>query len=94
MAVARKRVVITGMGVLSSVGRNIPEFKEGLLNKKVGIETSEYYSQFFDGAYASEIKGEVDYPGLDPDLIGKLDKGALWGLSRWSRSTIRQWSNG
>lgn len=79
MAIARKRVVITGMGVLSSVGRNIPEFKEGLLNKKVGIEASEYYSDYFDGAVASEIKGELDYPDLDPSLTTKLDKGALWG---------------
>ncbi|MFT5593374.1 MAG: 3-oxoacyl-(acyl-carrier-protein) synthase [Oceanicoccus sp.] len=75
----RKRVVITGMGVLSSIGRNVPEFKQGLLDKKVGIEPSETYSEYFAGAYASEIKGEVDYPGLDPDLIDKLDKGALWG---------------
>ena len=75
----RKRVVITGMGVLSSIGRNVPEFKQGLLDKKVGIEPSETYSEYFEGAYASEIKGEVDYPGLDPDLITKLDKGALWG---------------
>ncbi len=79
MAIARKRVVITGMGVLSSVGRNIPEFKQGLLDKKVGIEPSEYYAQYFKGAVASEIKGEVDYPGLDPELTTKLDKGALWG---------------
>ncbi len=75
----RKRVVITGMGVLSSIGRNIPEFKQGLLDKKVGIKPSEIYSEYFAGAYASEIKGEVDYPGLDPDLTTKLDKGALWG---------------
>ena len=75
----RKRVVITGMGVLSSIGRNVPEFKQGLLDKKVGIEPSETYSEYFAGAYASEIKGDVDYPGLDPDLITKLDKGALWG---------------
>jgi 3-oxoacyl-(acyl-carrier-protein) synthase len=75
----RKRVVITGMGVLSSIGRNVPEFKQGLLDKKVGIEPSETYSKYFEGACASEIKGEVDYPGLDPDLITKLDKSALWG---------------
>ena len=79
MTIARKRVVITGMGVLSSVGRNIPEFKEGLLNKKVGIEPSEFYSEYFEGAVASEIKGELDYPGLDPELLTKLDKSALWG---------------
>lgn len=75
----RKRVVITGMGVLSSIGRTVPEFKQGLLDKKVGIEPSETYSEYFAGAYASEIKGEVDYPGLDPDLITKIDKSALWG---------------
>lgn len=79
MTSIRKRVVITGMGVLSSIGRNVPEFKQGLLDKKVGIEPSEFYSEYFSGAYASEIKGDVDYPGLDPDLITKIDKSALWG---------------
>ncbi|GAA6138076.1 beta-ketoacyl-[acyl-carrier-protein] synthase family protein [Arenicella sp. 4NH20-0111] len=75
----RKRVVITGMGVLSSIGRTVPEFKQGLLDKKIGIEPSETYSEYFTGAYASEIKGDVEYPDLDPDLVTKIDKSALWG---------------
>jgi len=79
MTHTRKRVVITGMGVLSSIGRSVPEFKQGLLDKKVGVEASETYREYFASAYASEIKGEVDYPGLDQDLITKLDKSALWG---------------
>ncbi|EAT12722.1 beta-ketoacyl-ACP synthase [Bermanella marisrubri] len=79
MSVTRKRVVITGLGVLSSIGKSIPEFKQGLLDKQVGIKPSEAYREYFEGAYASEILGELDYPGLDPELTHKLDKGALWG---------------
>lgn len=79
MSVTRKRVVITGLGVLSSIGKSIPEFKQGLLDKQVGIKPSEAYREYFEGAYASEILGELDYPDLDPELISKLDKGALWG---------------
>jgi len=79
MNITRKRVVVTGLGVLSSIGKSIPEFKQGLLDKKVGIQPSETYREYFEGAFASEVKGDIDYPGLDPDLITKLDKGALWG---------------
>lgn len=78
MSVTRKRIVVTGMGVLSSIGKDVADFKESLLAKRGGIAASEEYRKYFDGAYASEIKYEVDYPGLDPDIIATVDKGALW----------------
>ena len=78
MSVTRKRVVVTGMGVLSSIGKNVAEFKASLLARRAGIEASAEYRKYFDGAFASEIKYEVDYPGLDPEVIESVDKGALW----------------
>ncbi len=34
MKTNRKRVVITGLGILSSLAENIQDFREALLNKK------------------------------------------------------------
>ncbi|VTP62732.1 Uncharacterised protein [Serratia rubidaea] len=40
MTVTRKRVVITGMGHLSSIATNVPEFKQALFDKTCGIKPS------------------------------------------------------
>ena len=32
-----KRVVVTGMGIVSSIGNNVEEVKDSLINKKSGI---------------------------------------------------------
>ncbi|GEM_PF-3915561 len=44
MKTNRKRVVITGMGILSSLAENIEDFKQALLAKKVGVADSERFS--------------------------------------------------
>ena len=33
----KKRVVITGMGIVSSIGNNVNEVKDSLINQKSGI---------------------------------------------------------
>ena len=53
MSVTRKRIVVTGMGVLSSLGKDVAEFKSSLLARRCGIKASEEYRKYFDGAYAS-----------------------------------------
>lgn len=37
MKTNRKRVVITGLGILSSLEENIQDFREALLNKKMAL---------------------------------------------------------
>jgi 3-oxoacyl-[acyl-carrier-protein] synthase II len=53
-----RRVVVTGMGVISPVGLNVPEMWESLINGKSGID---YISSFdptpFDTKFAAEVKG-------------------------------------
>ena len=34
-----KRVVVTGMGIVSSIGNNVEEVKNSLINQKSGIVT-------------------------------------------------------
>lgn len=76
----RKRVVITGMGVLSPFGQGVPAFKAGLLNGKTAIKPSPTYSCHYDSANAAEIRDPVTLPSLRPDILPSLDKSAQWAL--------------
>ena len=75
----RKRIVVTGMGVLSSIASSPAEFKRKLLARTCGIKPSEEYAKHYDNAIASEVLQPVTYEGLDPQTIARLDKVALWG---------------
>jgi 3-oxoacyl-[acyl-carrier-protein] synthase II len=56
-----QRVVITGIGTVNSVGLNVEEFWQGLVNGKLGID---YISRFDNGS--SVIKLDAEVKGFDP----------------------------
>ncbi|MFU9135415.1 beta-ketoacyl synthase N-terminal-like domain-containing protein [Erwinia tasmaniensis] len=78
MLTQRKRVVITGMGQLSSIASNVTEFKQALLNKTCGIRPSEKYHRWFNDANASEVLQPIELPNLSQEQIASLDNAALW----------------
>ncbi len=51
-----KRVVVTGMGIVSSIGNNTEEVKKSLINKKSGIVEAEAYKEM---GFRSQIHGTV-----------------------------------
>ena len=51
-----RRVVITGMGIVSSIGNNIETVKNSLINQKSGIVKSSVYQEM---GFRSQINGEV-----------------------------------
>ena len=51
-----KRVVITGMGKVSSIGNNVEEVKDSLINQKSGIVKADTYKEM---GFRSQIHGEV-----------------------------------
>jgi len=63
------RVVITGIGIYSSIGRNLEEVKNSLYNGKSGIILDPERKDF---GYQSCLTGKVD----TPDLRGLLDRRA------------------
>lgn len=71
-------MVITGMGVLSSIGSNIPEFKQALLAKTCGIKPSEKYLAYFEDANASEVLQDLEWPDLPDSVAATMDNAALW----------------
>ena len=51
-----KRVVITGMGIVSSIGNNLEEVKKSLVNQKSGIVKADTYKEM---GFRSQIHGAV-----------------------------------
>jgi 3-oxoacyl-[acyl-carrier-protein] synthase II len=64
-----KRVVVTGMGVITPVGNDIPSFWESLVNGKSGIGPTKTFDV---SKFESRIAGEVK--GFDPALYGMSTK--------------------
>jgi 3-oxoacyl-[acyl-carrier-protein] synthase-1 len=62
-----RRVVITGMGIYSCIGKNLSEVKESLYNGKSGIVSDAPRKDF---GYRSSLTGMVD----EPDLKGLLSR--------------------
>lgn len=59
----KRRVIVTGMGVISPVGSEIEKFWQSLINGKSGVRS---ISQFDASGFISRIAGEViDYNPLD-----------------------------
>ena len=51
-----KRVVITGMGIVSSIGNDVEEVKKSLIDQKSGIVKADVYKEM---GFRSQIHGEV-----------------------------------
>ncbi len=76
-----KRVVVTGMGVVSPVGNNTEEFWESLISGKNGIDK---ITLFDTTDYKATLAGEVK--NLDLSLY--MDKGEVRKLDRFSQFAL------
>jgi 3-oxoacyl-[acyl-carrier-protein] synthase II len=78
-----KRVVITGMGAITCIGKNINEFKESLMNGKCGISQIEGLDRF--GELTVHVAGQVkDFNpvelGMDPGSVRRSDRFSQFGI--------------
>jgi len=65
----KNRVVVTGLGVISAVGNDVPSFWEALKSSKSGIgPITSFDASRFDSRIAGEVKG------FDPNLYGMSSK--------------------
>lgn len=71
---SQKRVVITGMGIYSTIGKNLEEVTQSLYLGKSGIGVDPSRKEF---GYQSGLTGILERP----DLKGKLDRRSRAGLS-------------
>ena len=76
-----RRVVVTGIGALTPIGNNIPEFWEGLKN---GVSGSDWITHFnaekFKTRFACEVKRFDPAEHFDRKELRKLDPFAQYAL--------------
>src|SRR5437773_1425233 len=79
----RRRVVVTGMGIISPIGTSVTEFWDNAVAGKSGIRTAEFRSV---QGFQSKVAGQV--PGFDPRSFGigerqirRLDRYAQFALA-------------
>ncbi|SDA17183.1 3-oxoacyl-[acyl-carrier-protein] synthase II [Ruminococcus sp. YE71] len=76
-----RRVVITGLGTVNPIGRNVPEFLEGLKEGRLGIcEIDRFDASDFDVKVAGEVK--------DFDPSGIIDKKESRRLDRFTQFAV------
>jgi len=80
---SEKRVVITGMGAVTSIGKNISEFKDSLFNGRLGISTIEGLDRF--GELSVHVAGQVK--DFNPVALG-MDAGSVRRSDRFSQFGI------
>ena len=80
-----RRVVVTGMGIVSSIGNNTQEVTASLFDAKSGIT---YAPEFEEHGFRSRVYG---MPSLDPSTV--LDRRAMrfhGGGSAWNQVAMEQ----
>ncbi len=76
-----KRVVVTGLGVLSPIGNNISEYWDGLKNGKSGCAPITYFdTEKFKTKFACEVKNYDPLDHFDRKEARKLDRFAQYAL--------------
>ena len=86
-----KRVVVTGMGVISPVGNNVEEFWKNILDGVCGID---FITEFPTDDLPAKVAGEVkdfkpaDY-GIEPAFARKQDKFSVFAVAA-ANEAIRQ----
>lgn len=76
-----KRVVVTGLGALTPIGNNIPEYWESLKNGKSGCANITYFdTEKFKTKFACEIKNFDPIDHFDRKEARKLDRFAQYAL--------------
>ncbi len=70
----RKRIVVTGIGVVSPIGNNRQEFWQGLLEGRNGVDYITHFdASEHDTKFAAEVKNFDPSPVLDSREVRRMD---------------------
>ncbi len=70
-----KRVVVTGLGAITPLGNNVPEFWEALINGKSGAGPITHFdASKFKTQFACEVKGFDPNQHFDKKEVRKMDR--------------------
>lgn len=78
----KRRVVVTGMGIISPVGNDIKTFWESLIDGKSGIgPLTTFDASKFDSNIAGEVKGFDSLKYLDAKDLRRMDKFSQYAVA-------------
>jgi 3-oxoacyl-[acyl-carrier-protein] synthase II len=78
----KRRVVVTGMGVVTPVGNTVQDFWQSLLNGNSGAAPiTQFDASTYDTHFACEVKGFDPLQYVDRKMAQRVDKFTLFGLA-------------
>lgn len=78
----KRRVVVTGLGVVSPVGLNVPDFWNNLITGKSGVDNITYFdTKNFDTKFAAELKNFDPMNFMDRKLSQRVDPFTQYALA-------------
>lgn len=82
-----RRVVVTGMGVITPIGLTVQEFWNGMMNCKSGAATiTSFDTSRLETKFACELKGFDSSLYIDKKTVKRLDPYAQYALSAASQA--------
>ena len=85
----RRRVVVTGLGVISAVGQSVPDYWDGLVNGRSGIS---YLDNFDTTPYPTKFAGQIKHwdpaPWIDPHDAKRMSRATQF-LVAAARQAVR-----
>lgn len=78
----KRRVVVTGLGVISPIGLNVSDFWTNLIAGKSGVDNITYFDTTdFDTKFAAELKGFDPLNYMDRKLSQRVDPFTQYALA-------------
>ncbi|MFZ1517876.1 MAG: beta-ketoacyl-ACP synthase II, partial [Ignavibacteriaceae bacterium] len=79
---AKRRVVITGIGAVTPIGLNVPDFWDGLINSKNGVAPITHFdASKFDTKFAAEVKEFNPEKYFDKKSVKRLDRFSQFAIA-------------
>ncbi len=79
---SRRRVVVTGMGVITPIGNSVQEYWQALLDGKSGAgPITQFDPSLYETKFACEIKGFDPMNYMDRKLAQRADLFTLYGIA-------------
>jgi 3-oxoacyl-[acyl-carrier-protein] synthase II len=85
----KRRVVITGIGAVTPIGLNVPEFWDGLISGKNGVAPITYFNTSkFDTQFAAEVKSFNPDNYFDKKSVKRLDRFTQFALAASAEAVL------
>jgi len=85
----KRRVVITGIGAVTPIGLNVPEFWDGLISGKNGVAPITYFdTSRFDTQFAAEVKNFRPDNYFDKKSVKRLDRFTQFALAASAEAVL------